>query len=148
MRVREATSEDLPELTRLFDAYRVFYRQASDPAAAERFLRERIAKRDSHLFAAARDAGGLAGFTQLYPSLSSVSLARIFVLNDLFVDLDVRRSGVGRALLGAAHAFAQSQGAVRVSLETARDNVTAQRLYEALGYERDVAFHRYHWRVA
>ena len=146
--VRAATPEDLPELSRLFDAYRVFYRQASDPAAAERFLRERFARRDSELLVAAREAGGLAGFTQLYPSLSSVSLARIFVLNDLYVDPDARRSGVGRALLEAAHAFARSRGAVRVSLETARDNAAAQRLYDALGYERDAAFYRYHWRVA
>jgi ribosomal protein S18 acetylase RimI-like enzyme len=148
MRVRAATQEDLPELSRLFDAYRVFYRQASDLAAAERFLRERFARRDSELLVAAREAGGLAGFTQLYPSLSSVSLARVFVLNDLYVDPDARRSGVGRALIEAAHAFARSRGAVRVSLETARDNAAAQRLYDALGYERDAAFYRYHWRVA
>ena len=145
--VREAAPGDLPELSRLFDAYRVFYRQPSDPAAAEHFLRERFARRDSHFFVA--PAGdGLAGFTQLYPSLSSVSMARIFVLNDLFVDPAARRGGVGRALLEAAHAFASSQGAVRVSLETAVDNASAQRLYESLGYTRDSAFHRYHWRIS
>jgi ribosomal protein S18 acetylase RimI-like enzyme len=148
VRVHAASVEDLPELSRLFDAYRVFYRQASDPGAAERFLRERLARRDSHVFVAARESGALAGFTQLYPSLSSVSMARIFVLNDLYVDADVRRTGVGRALLEAAHDFARSQGAVRVSLETARDNAGAQRLYESLGYERDTAFHRYAWRVS
>jgi ribosomal protein S18 acetylase RimI-like enzyme len=64
------------------------------------------------------------------------------------VDPLQRRSGVGRALLEAAHAFARSQGAVRVSLETAVDNHTAQRLYEALGYARDGAFHRYHLRFS
>jgi ribosomal protein S18 acetylase RimI-like enzyme len=146
MEVRPATPADLPELSRLFDAYRVFYRQPSDPAAAERFLRERFARRDSHLFVAPAGAG-LAGFTQLYPSLSSVSMARIFVLNDLFVDAAARRGGVGRALLEAAHAFACSQGAVRVSLETAVDNTSAQRLYESVGYVRDAAFHRYHFRI-
>jgi ribosomal protein S18 acetylase RimI-like enzyme len=145
--VRAATPSDLHELSRLFDAYRVFYRQPSDPAAAERFLRERFARRDSHLFVAPT-GDRLAGFTQLYPSLSSVSMARIFVLNDLYVDAAARRSGVGRALIEAAHAFARSQGAVRVSLETAVDNASAQRLYESLGYIRDAAFHRYHWRIS
>jgi ribosomal protein S18 acetylase RimI-like enzyme len=147
VKVREATPDDLSELARLFDAYRVFYGQASDPAAGERFLRERFARRDSHLFVAPA-ASGLAGFTQLYPSFSSVSMARIYVLNDLFVDPASRRSGVGGALLDAAHAFARSQGAVRVSLETAVDNATAQRLYESLGYARDTAFYRYHWRIS
>ena len=146
MRIREATQGDLAELTRLFDAYRVFYRQPSDPGAAERFLRERFARGDSHVFVAPA-ASGLAGFVQLYPSLSSVSLARIYVLNDLFVDPGARRGGVGRALLEAAHAFAASRGAVRVSLETAVDNHAAQRLYESLGYVRETAFHRYHWRI-
>jgi ribosomal protein S18 acetylase RimI-like enzyme len=146
--VRSARPEDLGELARLFDAYRAFYRQPSDRAAAERFLRERFALGDSFVFVAERPGGGLAGFTQLYPTLSSVSLAPILVLNDLFVDPDARRSGVGRALLEAAHAFARERGAVRVTLETARDNASAQRLYEALGYERDVAFYRYHWRIA
>ena len=147
MQVRAATKDDLPELTRLFDGYRVFYRQPSDPAAAERFLRERFKRADSHVFVAPA-SDGLAGFTQLYPSLSSVSMARIFVLNDLFIDPLQRRSGVGRALMAAAHSFARSQGAVRVSLETAVDNRTAQRLYEALGYTRDAAFHRYHLRFS
>ena len=147
MPIRAARPEDLPELVRLFDAYRVFYRAPSDLAAAERFLRDRFARGDSHLFVA--PAGDrLAGFTQLYPSFSSVSMARIYVLNDLFVDPAARRGGVGRALLEAAHAFARSQGAVRVSLETAVDNATAQRLYEAVGYARDAAFYRYHWRIS
>jgi len=147
MPVRTATIDDLAEVARLFDAYRVFYRQPSDPAAAERFLRERFARGDSVVFVAPGAIGQLLGFTQLYPSLSSVSMARIFVLNDLFVDPGARRGGVGRSLLAAAHAYARSQGAVRVSLETAVDNHPAQRLYEAIGYERDTAFLRYHWRV-
>lgn len=147
MHVRAATQDDLPELTRLFDGYRVFYRQPSDTAAAERFLRERFARKDSQVFVAPSDRR-LSGFTQLYPSLSSVSMARIFVLNDLFVDPAQRRGGVGRALLETAHAFARSQGAARVSLETAVDNTTAQALYEALGYVRDGAFHRYHLRFS
>ena len=99
------------------------------------------------MFVAPSD-GKLSGFTQLYPSLSSVSMARIFVLNDLFVDPAQRRGGVGRALLETAHAFARGQGAVRVTLETAVDNTSAQALYESLGYVRDGAFHRYHLRFS
>lgn len=146
MRVRSARPEDLPALARLFDAYRMFYQQPTDLAAATAFLRQREEAGDSTVFVA-EDAGrALVGFTQLYASLSSVSLARIYVLNDLYVDPAARRSGVARALIEAAHAFARSQSAVRVSLETAHDNHGAQRLYESLGYERDSHFFRYHWR--
>ena len=52
------------------------------------------------------------GFTQFYPSFSSVSLARIFVLNDLFVHECARRKGVASKLLSAATEFAQVLGAV------------------------------------
>jgi ribosomal protein S18 acetylase RimI-like enzyme len=38
---------------------------------------------------------------------------------------------------------AVSTGAVRIDLETAVDNLTAQRLYESLGYVREQAFHKY-----
>jgi ribosomal protein S18 acetylase RimI-like enzyme len=148
MRVRSATPEDLPALARLFDAYRVFYQQPSDLDAATAFLREREEAGDSTVFVAEDEdeKGALLGFTQLYASLSSVSLARIYVLNDLYVAPAARRRGVAHALIGAAHAFARSRSAVRVSLETAHDNHGAQALYESLGYERDTHFFRYHWR--
>src|SRR4030095_15059128 len=100
MQIRAARPEDLPELARLFDAYRVFYRAPSALAAAERFLRDRFARGDSHLFVAlSPHEVKLAGFTQLYPSFSSVSMARIYVLNDLFVAPAARSGGVERALL-------------------------------------------------
>jgi len=146
MRVRSATPEDLPALARLFDAYRVFYQQPSDLDAATAFLREREAAGDSTVFVAEDEGGALLGFTQLYASLSSVSLARIYVLNDLYVAPAARRHGVAHALIEAAHAFARSRSAVRVSLETAHDNHGAQALYESLGYQRDTHFFRYHWR--
>ncbi len=133
----------------MFDAYRVFYGQRSDPAAAASFLRDRFSARDSHIFVAPhRDScERLAGFVQLYPSFSSVRLGRVYILNDLFVDPEVRRGGMGRALMEAAHRFARAQGAVRVSLETATSNAMAQRLYESLGYQRDSEFFRYHYQI-
>jgi len=148
IRVRRAEPTDCDALAPLFDAYRVFYERDGDVDAARRFLRARFDYGDSVIFLAEGDEGAPIGFTQLYPSWSSASLARIYVLNDLFVAPGARRSGAGRALLDAAHAFARAQGAVRVTLETAHDNHTAQRLYEATGYQRETHFFRYHWHVA
>jgi ribosomal protein S18 acetylase RimI-like enzyme len=146
MQIRGAIADDLPALARLFDAYRVFYQQPSDVDAATAFLRQRVAAGDSTVFVAEDAGGALVGFTQLYASLSSVSMARIYVLNDLYVAQTARRRGVARALIAAAHTFARSRSATRVSLETANDNHGAQALYESLGYERDTRFFRYHWR--
>lgn len=40
--VRQATAADLDQLVPLFDAYRQFYRQPSEPEQARRFLLERF----------------------------------------------------------------------------------------------------------
>ena len=55
-----------------------------------------------------------------------------YVLYDLFVTPNHRTKGIGSALLNHAHAWAKSQGAFRVVLETAHTNTTAQSVYEGL----------------
>jgi GNAT superfamily N-acetyltransferase len=51
-----------------------------------------------------------AGFTQLYPSFSSGSMAPILILNDLFVAPEGRRHGIGTALLDAAADYGRRVG--------------------------------------
>ena len=142
--VRQAVFSDLPVLVPLFDAYRQFYGRTPDPAAAESFLRDRFSHGESVLFLAFA-ADEPAGFTQLYPSFSSVSLARSFILNDLFVVPGRRRAGVASALLRAAVDYARSLGAVRVTLNTDIQNATAQATYEAGGWKRDREYYVYHF---
>jgi ribosomal protein S18 acetylase RimI-like enzyme len=133
-----ATLEDLDALTTLFDDYRVFYRQSSDPALARAFIEERL-RRDESVIFVTRDGGNreALGFTQLYPMFSSVSARRIWVLNDLFVAAAARKRGVACALMDRARDFAKQAGALRLILETAEDNHAAQALYESLGYVRE-----------
>ena len=142
--VRRAALSDLPVLAPLFDAYRRFYGRAGDLAAAESFLRDRLGGGESVVFLAFW-GDEPAGFTQLYPSFSSVSLARTFILNDLFVVPERRRTGVGSALLAAAVEHARSLGAVRVTLNTDIENATAQATYEARGWKRDREYYVYHF---
>ncbi len=141
--VRRATVADLERIAPLFDAYRQFYGQAPDVAVAREFLRERLEQDQSVIFLAIDPEGSTLGFTQLYPSFSSASAKRIFILNDLFVHPVARRNGVGRALLQAAADFGRSAGAARLTLSTAHTNTTAQSLYEANGWLRDEVFRSY-----
>ena len=144
--VRQAVLADLDVLAPLFDGYRQFYGRVPDVPAAAAFLRERFGHGESAIFLAC--AGDLpVGFTQLYPSFSSVSLARTFILNDLFVVPTHRRTGVGSALLRAAVEHARSLGAVRVSLNTDVQNTSAQATYEAQGWKRDREFYAYHFAM-
>lgn len=139
---RHATIEDLDVLATLFDGYRMFYRQPSNVAAARVFLRDRFEHGQSTILLAEHE-GRAVGFTQLYPTFSSVSMQRMYVLNDLFVAMDGRRLGVGRALLDAAARFGRQMGAKELLLQTAIDNHAAQALYEAMGWTRDNAFYVY-----
>jgi hypothetical protein len=49
-----------------------FYEQQSDISLAQDFVRERIEKSESVILIAQEDGGDAVGFTQLYPSLSSL----------------------------------------------------------------------------
>ena len=144
--VRQAALDDLEALVPLFDGYRQFYGRASDPSAAREFLLARFNHGQSALFIAHVDDMPV-GFTQLYPSFSSVSLARVFVLNDLFVQEDHRRKGVASKLISAATEFARALGAVRLTLSTAIANTTAQSVYQSAGWKRDEQFHVYHFAI-
>jgi len=129
----------LDDLVTLFDAYRQFYRQPSDPQRARRFLLERFEHNQSVIFIAFED-GAAIGFTQLYPSFSSVGTARIFILNDLFVSPETRRRGVGAALLQTAAEYGRRLAAIRLVLSTEVINANAQALYEKTGWKRDTVF--------
>jgi hypothetical protein len=103
--VRRASLADLDQIVPLFDAYRQFYGQAHNLALAREFLRERLEQDQSVIFLALGSSGSAAGFTQLYPSFSSASVQRIFILNDLFVDPAVRRSGGGTGVARSGGGF-------------------------------------------
>ena len=101
--IRRATSRDASSLAALFDAYRVFYGQCSNAHAAKDFIGSRLEHDESVIFLAACGVGNApVGFTQLYPTFSSISLSRRLILNDLFVQPTARGRGIGRLLLKAA----------------------------------------------
>ncbi|MCT0207456.1 GNAT family N-acetyltransferase [Synechococcus sp. CS-1332] len=142
--VRQASLADLEALVPLFDGYRQFYGQPSELDRVRAFLHQRLTQADSVLFIAEADGQAL-GFTQLYPSFSSVSMAPIFILNDLFVAPEARRSGAARRLLEAAVGQAREAGAIRLTLSTAHTNTAAQSLYASAGWKRDEVFSVYHY---
>lgn len=140
--VRRAVLDDLNQLVPLFDAYRQFYGQHSDLIVARQFLNDRLARNESTVLVAETGGGAAIGFVQLYPTFSSILAAPMYVLSDLFVTPEVRRRGVGRLLLQSAVKTARATEAVRLELATAITNVSAQRLYESLGWRKD-EFHLY-----
>lgn len=141
--IRQVILADLDALVPLFDAYRQFYGKTSDFSSAKNFLKDRFEHGQSVILMAWLNQSPV-GFTQLYPSFSSVSMKRVFVLNDLYVAPQGRRDGVGQALLKAAMQYAKQFDATRLSLTTDVQNLAAQALYEVSGWKRDQQFYSYH----
>ena len=91
--VQRATLQNAKEIGELFNNYRVFYQQASDVKASTAFIAERLSNGESIIFYASNEQGEILGFTQLYPTFSSISAKKSLVLNDLFVAANARRLG-------------------------------------------------------
>jgi len=139
MEIKRINSDERNLAVDLFNQYRVFYQQPSDPALADAYLQKRLQNGESIVFVALEDVDGTAtplGFTQLYPIYSSVRATKNWILNDLFVDAKHRGKGVGEQLIKTAMEFARSEGARFVQLETAADNRIAQQLYERIGFQK------------
>ncbi|MEH7403836.1 GNAT family N-acetyltransferase [Gottfriedia acidiceleris] len=142
MEVVRAKSEHITEVANLFDQYRMFYKQESNLNGAIDFITERINNKDSVIFLV-KEEEQYMGFTQLYPSFSSVSMKKLWILNDLYVTESARQKGVAQLLLNAAKKFAIESKAKALDLQTAIDNKSAQALYEKNGYQVDKEFLSY-----
>lgn len=143
IKIIQAKEDHLDILMPLFNDYRQFYGQESDIMGARMFLQRRIEKKESVIFLALEEDIGV-GFTQLYPTYSSVSMQKFYVLNDLFVSEEHRNKGIGERLLHQAKMFTADFKLKGLALETASDN-PAQQLYERLGWIKDTDFYHYFW---
>ncbi len=141
--IKKVSLDALDDLVALFDQYMVFYKKPSSPAQYKKYLAERIKNNEATVFIAYDDAGSPVGFSLNYHSFSSVSQGKVVVLNDLFVSPDQRKKGIGKALISSSLNLAKEIGAIRVALATAKDNLSAQSLYEKIGFIRDNDYYSY-----
>jgi GNAT superfamily N-acetyltransferase len=139
MTILRATIDQLNDLILLFDDYRVFYKQQSDLEKTRTFLTERLQNKDSVIFVA-YPCNKPVGSTQRCPLFSSVSLERMYLLNDLFVDSVSRGKGIGEALINKAKQLCITKHQKGIAIQTAADN-PAQELYQRLGFELDSDLH-------
>lgn len=147
MKIVHATLAQLNQTVDLFDQYRQFYHQDKNITAARRFIAQRMENDDSVIFLAINDEQQGMGFTQLFPTFSSVAMRRTYILNDLFVSEAFRRRGVAKALMQTAKAFAEKNGAMALKLATAKSNIAAKSLYDDLGYKQIENFDYYTLKV-
>lgn len=132
--LKKLTLADLDSLVPLFDLYCIFYHQQSDVGGVRSFLKDRLVNHDSVIFAFYQEGQAVA-FTQLYPQYSSINMQKNWILNDLYVDAQFRRKGIGKQLIECALTFAKNAEAAYIQLETQKTNKEAKSLYEQLGFQ-------------
>ncbi|MGE7922703.1 GNAT family N-acetyltransferase [Viridibacillus arvi] len=142
MNVFQADLADTVGVAGLFDMYRQFYEQQTNIEAAYKFIHSRLTNKDSVIFVA-KEGEEYVGFTQLYPTFSSISMKKAWILNDLFVTKNNRKSGVAQQLLQSAMELARQANASYLTLETALTNINAKKLYEKNGFVHDTEFEHY-----
>ena len=143
----KANVNHIKQVGELFDLYRQFYKYVSNINESTDYISERMKNNESIIFIATNKQKEVMGFVQLYETFGSLHLGKIIILYDLFVKKEFRKYGIGIKLMKKSEEYAKSTGAKGIELSTAKDNLTAQSLYEKIGYIRDNEFYSYSFEL-
>jgi len=130
---------DLGELLPLVRGYADFYEVTPTDEALLELSRALIAdpSGEGMQFLARDEAGRAIGFATVYWLWSTTSATRIGLMNDLFVAPEGRGSGAAEALIERCREACRERGASKLTWQTAKDNVRAQKVYDRIGGTRE-----------
>jgi ribosomal protein S18 acetylase RimI-like enzyme len=144
MEVIECTRQNVDSAANLFNQYRVFYDLPDDLDKSRDFLRANLEQQRSRIFLVIDEDNEPVAFAQLYPAMCSLAMKHFYWLYDLYVHPSARGAGCARLLLDHLANIARGEGAHRISLDAAKTNLSAQKLYSSQGYEAEGEFLTYH----
>jgi aminoglycoside 6'-N-acetyltransferase I len=103
----------------------------------EREIEESLASDLDDVFFAERPEGGLCGFLEvaLRSRANGCDSTPVGYIEGWYVDPDVRRQGVGQALVEAAEAWARSKGCRQMASDAELWNTDSHQAHGALGYQ-------------
>lgn len=129
--IRNLTPADYPQWLALWRGYLAFY-ESDIPEAVTNLTWQRILDPEApiHALCAGTPEGKLIGIVHyLFHPVTWAAGPRCY-LEDLFTAPEARSQGVGRALIEAVYAAADTRGADQVYWLTQDFNATARRLYD------------------
>ncbi len=136
--IRPLNADDWTQWQRLWTAYLAFYKTEL-PEVIFRSTFDRLLKEDAHEFHGliAEVDGTPCGLTHFLHHRHCWRIDNTTYLQDLYVDPEVRGTGLGRALIEAVYARADAAGAPVVYWITQEDNTTARQLYDRIAELQD-----------
>lgn len=136
MRVRAAGPADIPAMVALIrQLFAIEDEFAFDPEVQARGLSLLVDQDRAAAFVAERD-GRIIGMATAQLLVSTARGGPVATIEDVIVDAGARGGGIGRQLIGAAEAWARSQGCLRLQLLADHANAPALDFYERLGFGR------------
>lgn len=137
LNIRDVHPSDFKSWSILWDGYNAFYERVGPTALAPEITQSTWARffdttEPVHALVAER-GGELLGLAHYLFHRSTILIGPNCYLQDLFTAEAARGEGVGRALIEAVYARARQAGATRVYWHTQEHNMTARRLYDAVG---------------
>lgn len=130
MLIRALTAADRERWEPLWQGYLVFYQSAVAPEVTDTTF-ERLTGGAEPMGGFVAEADGeLIGLTHWIMHRSCWTIGNYCYLQDLFVALGRRGGGIGRRLIEAVYAKAESLGCSRVHWLTHETNTTAMQLYD------------------
>lgn len=130
--IRMAQDIDFPQWLPLWKGYQAFYKTSiSEETTAITWSRFHNPSEPMHC-AVAEQEGKLIGMVHYIQHRSCWTAGDYIYLQDLFVEPQVRGSGVGRALIEHVYQHAAKSGASRVWWLTHESNTNAMLLYDRI----------------
>ncbi len=129
MRIRECRPADRREYQQL--------REKLWPDCSDADNDSWLARNDATTFLAERPDGSLCGFVEVgsRPYAEDCESSPVGYIEGWWVDADVRKRGVGRALIEAAEHWARSRGYSEMASDALIDNDVSHASHKALGFE-------------
>ncbi len=134
MNVRPLNEGDRDAWLPLWRGYNAFYGRSGDTALPDEItetLWRRLFDAAEPMHALVAEEGGrVVGFAHYLFHRSTTLIADTCYLQDLFTAPELRRHGVGRALIEAVRDRAKAAGSPRLYWQTHESNAVAMRLYD------------------
>lgn len=130
-----AARSDIPRLVELLGLLFSHEREFSpDPDKQREALEAILADRSRGRIFVAREGSELVGMASLLYTISTAEGGKAALFEDLIVDPQHRRKGVGGKLVNYVIQQARAEGVLRITLLTDLENDTALGLYRKLGF--------------